>query len=140
MVQPFSPQAEDAIYDSESVPRFARVELVDQVVPEDCTMLRFGHLLEQHGLAWAIFTSFAGLLEERRLLLRSGTIAQIAAWAREGRRSQVSRGVGNSLPGQPAPYLSAAFERALPRSIGRARRPGRAANVPFGQSCKFGLC
>src|SRR5208337_5482218 len=68
------PQAEDAIYDSESMRRFARVELGDEVVPDESTILRFRHLLEQHGLTKAIFDAVAGLLEERRLLLRSGTI------------------------------------------------------------------
>jgi IS5 family transposase len=68
------PQAEDAIYDSESMRRFARVELGDEVVPDESTILRFRHLLERHGLTQAIFDSITGLLEERRLLLRSGTI------------------------------------------------------------------
>jgi IS5 family transposase len=68
------PQAEDAIYDSESMRRFARVELGDEVVPDETTILRFRHLLEQHGLTQAIFNSITGLLEERRLLLRAGTI------------------------------------------------------------------
>ena len=68
------PQAEDAIYDSESMRRFVRVELGDEAVPDETTILRFRHLLEQHGLTQAIFNSITGLLEERRLLLRSGTI------------------------------------------------------------------
>ncbi len=68
------PQAEDAIYDSESMRRFARVELGDEVVPDESTILRFRHLLERQGLTQAIFDSITGLLEERRLLLRSGTI------------------------------------------------------------------
>jgi transposase, IS5 family len=68
------PQAEDAIYDSESTRRFARVELGDEVVPDESRILRLRHLLEQHGLTEAIFNSITGLLEERRLLLRSGTI------------------------------------------------------------------
>jgi transposase, IS5 family len=68
------PQAEDAIYDSESMRRFARLELGDEVVPDESTILRFRHLLERHGLTQAIFDSITGLLEERRLLLRSGTI------------------------------------------------------------------
>ncbi len=42
------PQAEDAIYDSESMRRFARVELGDEVVPDESTILRFRHLLERH--------------------------------------------------------------------------------------------
>ncbi len=68
------PQAEDAIYDSESMRRFARVELGDEVVPDESTILRFRHLLEQHRLTQAIFDAVRDLLEERRLLLRSGTI------------------------------------------------------------------
>jgi len=68
------PQAEDALYDSESMRRFVGVELGDEVVPDETTILRFRHLLEQHGLTQAIFNSITGLLEERRLLLRSGTI------------------------------------------------------------------
>jgi len=68
------PQAEDAIYDSESMRRFAGVELCDDVVPDETTILRFRHLLEKHGLTRGIFEQIQGLLEERRLLLRSGTI------------------------------------------------------------------
>src|SRR6266567_945950 len=68
------PQAEDAIYDSESMRRFARVELGDEVVPDETTILRFRHLLEQHELTQAIFDAVADLSETRRLLLRSGTI------------------------------------------------------------------
>ena len=54
--------------------RFARVELGDEVVPDETTILRFRHLLEQHELTQAIFEEIQALLEERRLLLRSGTI------------------------------------------------------------------
>jgi transposase, IS5 family len=68
------PQAEDAIYDSESMRRFAQVELGDDLVPDESTILRFRHLLEQHELTKAIFDAVAALLEERRLLLRAGTI------------------------------------------------------------------
>jgi len=68
------PQAEDAIYDSESMPRFARVELGEDLVPDETTILRFRHLLEQHQLTEAIFAAVRDLLEERRLLLRAGTI------------------------------------------------------------------
>ncbi len=68
------PQAEDAICDSESMRRFARVELGDEVVPDETTILRFRHLLEQHGLTQAIFEEAQNLLEERRRLQRSGTI------------------------------------------------------------------
>lgn len=68
------PQAEDAIYDSESMRRFVGVELGDDVVPDETTILRFRHLLEQHQLTEAIFGAVQALLDERRLLLKSGTI------------------------------------------------------------------
>jgi IS5 family transposase len=68
------PQAEDAIYDSESMRRFARVELGDDKVPDESTILRFRHLLERHRLTEAIFEEVKDLLDERRLLLRAGTI------------------------------------------------------------------
>jgi len=68
------PQAEDAIYDSESMRRFARVELADDIVPDETTILRFRHLLEEHRLTAAIFETVSGLLTAKRLLLKSGTI------------------------------------------------------------------
>ena len=68
------PQAEDSIYDSESMRRFARVELGDDEIPDESTILRFRHLLEKHRLTEAIFEAVKDLLAERRLLLRAGTI------------------------------------------------------------------
>ena len=54
--------------------RFAGVELGDDVVPDETSILRFRHLLERHGLTRGIFEEIEGLLEQRRLVLRSGTI------------------------------------------------------------------
>ena len=68
------PQAEDAIYDSESMRRFARVELGTEVVPDETTILRFRHLLERHGLTAAIFEAVKTLLVDKQLLLKAGTI------------------------------------------------------------------
>src|SRR5688572_30657476 len=68
------PAAEDAIYDSESMRRFAGVELGDDAVPDESTILHFRHLLERHRLTEAIFKEVRSLLEERGLLLKSGTI------------------------------------------------------------------
>ena len=68
------PQAEDAIYDSEAMRRFARVELADDVVPDETTILRFRHLLEEYRLTAAIFDAVKDLLAAKRLLLKSGTI------------------------------------------------------------------
>lgn len=68
------PAAEDALYDSESMRRFAGVELAEDVIPDETSILRFRHLLEQHKLTEAIFVEIRGLLESKGLMLRSGTI------------------------------------------------------------------
>ncbi|GMV27874.1 MAG: hypothetical protein AMXMBFR58_39050 [Phycisphaerae bacterium] len=68
------PQAEDMLYDSEAMRRFAQVELLDDRVPDESTILRFRHLLEQHRLTAQMFTAVTTLLEEQRLLLKAGTI------------------------------------------------------------------
>ena len=68
------PAMEDALYDSESMRRFAGIELQDDAVPDESTILRFRHLLEQHQLTERIFGLVRGLLEKKRLLLKSGTI------------------------------------------------------------------
>ncbi|MGH7947192.1 MAG: IS5 family transposase [Opitutaceae bacterium] len=68
------PAAEDSLYDSESMRRFAGIELAEDAIPDESTILRFRHLLEQHRLTERIFAAVRSLLEERRLLLKSGTI------------------------------------------------------------------
>ncbi len=68
------PQAEDALYDMESMRRFAGIELAQDTIPDETTILRFRHLLEAHRLTEAIFAEVRTLLEERGLLLKSGTI------------------------------------------------------------------
>jgi IS5 family transposase len=68
------PAMEDSLYDSESMRRFAQIELLDDTVPDESTILRFRHLLEQHNLTEQIFGLVRNLLESKRLLLRSGTI------------------------------------------------------------------
>lgn len=68
------PGMEDTLYDSESMRRFAGVELVEDAIPDETTILRFRHLLEQQQLTERIFALVRGLLEQKRLLLKSGTI------------------------------------------------------------------
>ena len=68
------PQAEDMLYDSESMRRFARVELGEDTVPDESTILRFRHLLEQHQLTRPIFDAVRDLLADQRLSLKAGTI------------------------------------------------------------------
>lgn len=68
------PAAEDALYDSESMRRFAGLELSEDPVPDETTILHFRHLLQQHRLTERIFDAVRGLLETKGLLLKAGTI------------------------------------------------------------------
>ena len=43
-------------------------------MPDETTIRRFRHLLEKHDLTEAIFSQIRSLLEEKHLLLKSGTI------------------------------------------------------------------
>jgi IS5 family transposase len=68
------PAAEDALYDSEAIRRFVGVELADDRVPDESTILRFRHLLERHHLTAQLFGAIQNLLEEKRLVMKAGTI------------------------------------------------------------------
>jgi transposase, IS5 family len=68
------PAAEDALYDSEAMRRFVGLELADDAVPDETTILHFRHLLERHQLTEPLFGAVRGLLETKGLLLKSGTI------------------------------------------------------------------
>ncbi len=57
--------AEDSLYDSESIRRFVRIELGEDVVPDETTILRFRHLLETHGLTAQIFEQVKELLSAK---------------------------------------------------------------------------
>src|SRR5512139_1208961 len=68
------PQAEDSLYDIEPMRRFAGIELAEDAIPDETTILHFRHLLEEHKLTERIFAEVRALLEDKKLLLKSGTI------------------------------------------------------------------
>ena len=68
------PMAEETLYDSEAMRRFAGIELGDDRIPDETTILNFRHLLERHGLTEAIFADVNAHLAEKRITLRSGTL------------------------------------------------------------------
>lgn len=69
------PGMEDALYDIESLRRFAGIELGEDEIPDETTILNFRHLLERHGLTKKLFAKVTAHLEQNGLLLREGTIA-----------------------------------------------------------------
>jgi IS5 family transposase len=68
------PMAEESLYDSEAMRRFAGIELRDDRIPDETTILNFRHLLERHGLTEAIFAEVNGHLADKGITLRSGTL------------------------------------------------------------------
>jgi IS5 family transposase len=68
------PMAEESLYDSEAMRRFAGIELGDDRIPDETTILNFRHLLERHGLTEAIFAEVNAHLAGKGITLRSGTL------------------------------------------------------------------
>jgi len=68
------PAMEDALYDIESMRRFAGIDLEVDVIPDETTILHFRHLLEKHRLTEKIFEKTKHYLTEKGLMLREGTI------------------------------------------------------------------
>lgn len=68
------PAMEDALYDSESMRRFAGIDLGEDAIPDETTILNFRHLLERHKLTEKIFEKTRLYLKDRGLLVREGTI------------------------------------------------------------------
>ena len=66
------PAMEDALYEVESMRRFASITL--DTVPDETTILNFRHLLEQHGLGEKLFNKINKYLEKQGLSFKEGTI------------------------------------------------------------------
>ena len=67
------PALEEALYDSESMRRFAGFGGGEDTIPDESTILHFRHLLEAHDLTQTLFDEVTRYLEEQGLLLRRGT-------------------------------------------------------------------
>src|ERR1035437_3065405 len=65
---------EDALYDSQALQSFARIDLSAEGVPDATTLLNFRRLLETHDLCKGLFTAINADLTARGLLLREGTL------------------------------------------------------------------
>jgi IS5 family transposase len=68
------PGVEEARYDIESMRRFVGLELGEDAIPDETTVLNFRHLLEAHNLASAVFEAVKAYLGEQGLLLSGGSI------------------------------------------------------------------
>ena len=65
---------EDALYDIAAFRDFCRIDLGREGVPDATSLLNFRHLLEEHELGSALFSTVGGLLLANGLKLSGGTI------------------------------------------------------------------
>ena len=68
------PAVEEALYDSASMRAFARLDLGRQAAPDETTVCRFRHLLEQHHLGRKLFEQVGRHLQARGWKVSNGTI------------------------------------------------------------------
>jgi len=68
------PAAEEALYDIESMRRFAKLELVEDALPDETTILQFRRMIERHQLSEAIFNDINAYLVERGINVSQGSM------------------------------------------------------------------
>jgi len=68
------PAVEEALYDSLAMRSFVEIDLGREPVPDETTVMRFRHLLEEHQLGAKIFEEVGRVLLKRGLRLSKGTI------------------------------------------------------------------
>jgi len=67
-------QMEDALYEIDSVRRFAQFSSVTDALPDETTILNFRHLLEEHKLTEMFLHEINDFLKEKGLLISKGTM------------------------------------------------------------------
>src|SRR5450631_4383366 len=68
------PGVEELLYESPVVRRFVGVDLGIACAPDETTILRFRHLLEEHALGAAILVTVNRYLDARGIRITTGTI------------------------------------------------------------------
>lgn len=92
------PAAEDAVNDSMAMRQFVGIDLGEEAVPDETTICKFRHLLEQHNLGERLFELINEFLVENGLEVQRGTIVDATIIAapsstknREGKRDPEMR-------------------------------------------------
>lgn len=68
------PAMEDALYEIASMRRFAGLELLDDALPDETTILKFRRLLERHALTAQMMNVIHDVLAAKGALLKGGTM------------------------------------------------------------------
>ena len=68
------PGTEDAIYDSYAMRKFTGIDFMRGSVPDETTLCKFRHLLEEHGLNKLFFEAINRVMEQTGHIMKGGTI------------------------------------------------------------------
>lgn len=68
------PATEDAIYDSYAMRKFAGIDFMTENVPDETTLCRFRHLLEENGLNKLFFDAINRVMVATGHMMKGGTI------------------------------------------------------------------
>jgi transposase, IS5 family len=67
------PAMEEALYDTPMFRDFAGLDMGEDILPDESTILRFRHLLEAHNLSLQLLATVNATLTQKGLLLKQGT-------------------------------------------------------------------
>lgn len=68
------PATEDAIYDSYSMRKFSKIDFLTESVPDETTLCKFRHLLEENGLNKLFFDAINRVMVQTGHMMKGGTI------------------------------------------------------------------
>lgn len=68
------PATEDAIYDSYAMRKFAGIDFMQEAVPDETTLCKFRHLLEENGLNKLFFDAINRVMVQTGHMMKGGTI------------------------------------------------------------------
>ena len=68
------PGTEDAIYDSYAMRKFTGIDFMTDSVPDETTLCKFRHLLEEQGLNKLFFEAINRVMEASGHIMKGGTI------------------------------------------------------------------
>lgn len=70
----WDPATEDAIYDSYAMRKFTGIDFVKESVPDETTLCKFRHLLEEHGLNKLFFDAITRVMVQTGHMMKGGSI------------------------------------------------------------------
>jgi IS5 family transposase len=120
------PAVEEALYDSRAMRSFVGIDLGREPVPDETTVMRFRHLLEENKLGAKIFEEVGRVLQRRGLRLAKGTIvdATIIAAPSSTKNADGEREEAFPRPGDPGQEPQQIADSGAGRAFDRRDQAG----------------